>query len=170
MMNHTHRWFCGILAIVLLVGLWTGGAAQGPKPASLMQSEAFNRSYVAKYTQLQGFPSKAIHRYLTETLEDVLLSKSHVSNVALDYKMQQLEKRLFGKLQAQVCPADSRSPVPEDLLKSGTVRSLVSLSDEEQWRLTDDQFGTLTGTVVRIIQGGTLRSFCASQSFDQLAR
>jgi hypothetical protein len=169
MRSFTHWWFCGILAIVLLLSQWTGGATQGPKPASLMQSEAFNRSYVAKYTRLQGLPSEAILRYLTETLEDVLLSESHVSTVAL-YTMQQLEKRLFGKLQAQVCPANPNSPVPEDLLQSGTVRSLVSLSDEEQWKLTDDQFGTLTATVVRIIQSSTLRSFCASQSFDQLAR
>jgi hypothetical protein len=92
------------------------------------------------------------------------------SIVGLDYKIQQLEKRLFGKMQEQVCTADSSSAVPEDLLKSGTVRSLVSLADEEQWKLTDDQFGTLTGILVRIIQFGTLRSFCASQSFHQLAR
>jgi hypothetical protein len=170
MMSHTHRGLCGILAIALLVGQWAAVAAQEPKQVSLMQSEAFKRSFMAKYTRLQGLTSEVILLDLTETLEEVLISKSHVSTVGLDYKIQQLKKRLFGKLREQICTADSSSAVPEDLVKSGTVRSLVSLSAEEQWKLTDDQFGTLTGILVRIIQVGTLRSFCSSQSFNQLAR
>jgi hypothetical protein len=165
-----HCVLSGVFAVMLLVGQSAGGAAPGSKPTFLLQSEAFNRSYAAKYARLQGLSSDVILVDLAESLEDVLVSGSHVSTVRIDYKIQQLERRLFATLKEDVCAATSGSPVTEGLLKPGAVRSLVSLARDEQWELTDAQFGTLAGTLVQLIQSDSRRRFCSSQNFHQVAR
>ena len=167
---HAHWLLSSVFAVVLLVGQSAAGATPGSKQASIMQSEAFSRSYATKYARLQGLPSDVILVDLAESLEDVLVSGSHVSTVRIDYKIQQLERRLFAKLQEDVCAATSISAMTESLLKPGAVRSLVNLANDEQWELTDAQFGTLAGTLVRLLQSDTRRSFCSSHSFNQFAR
>jgi hypothetical protein len=170
MMILAHCLFAGVLTVVLLVGQSIGIAAQVPRHTLIMQSETFSRLYSAKYARLQGLSADVILVDLSESLEDVLVSGDHVSSISLDYKIQQLQRRLFGKLQENVCASTSNSAMMESLLKSVTVRALISLSGDAQWELTDAQFGMLAATLVRLIQSGTLQNFCASQGFNQFAR
>jgi hypothetical protein len=166
-----HCVLSGVFVVVFLAGQSAGSAAPVETQASIiMQSEAFSRSYAAKYARLQGLSAAVILVDLAESLEDVLVSGSHVSTVPPDYRIHQLERRLFAKLKDDVCVANAGSAVTESLLKPAALRSVVKLADDEQWELTHAQFGTLTGTLVRLLQTETRRSFCASQSFFQLAR
>ena len=164
------RWFSGIFTLVLFLSQSAGVAAPVSKQALLMQSEAFSRSYSAKYTSLQGHSADTILIDLAESLEDILVSGSHISGPSLDYKIQQLEQHLFEKLKNHSCASNSSPAVTESLLQSGAVSSLVSLSNDEQWEMTDAQFGTLAGTVVQLMQSGPRRRFCSSQSFNQFVR
>jgi hypothetical protein len=166
-----HCLLSGVFAVLLLVGQSAGSAAQVPRQASIIiQSEEFGRSYAAKYARLQGRASDVILVDLAESLEDVLVSGSHASTVSNDHKIQQLERPLFANLKEDVCAVNSGSAMTESLLKPAALRSLVSLADDERWELTNAQFGTLSGTLVRLIQSETRRSLCASQNFIQFAR
>jgi hypothetical protein len=143
--------------------------AQSSKYATVTQSQAFSRAYSARYSNLQALSSDVILIELTECLEDILVSGSHVSTVVPDYKIRQIERNLFMSLQEHVCGGRQGIAMAAGL-KTAAASDLILMSEREQWQVTDAQFGKLSATLVRFIESATLSTFCKSGGLDQFAR
>ena len=143
--------------------------AQPSSHTAIIQDHTFSAAYSKKYNALQGLSAETMVFDLSDSLEDLLITGSHVARTSLDYKVRDLKKILFTNLKKELCPS-SRGSSSSAGFQSAAVQSLRSLADQESLKMSYGQYGAMAGTLVCIVEHATVQRFCRYESFDQLAQ
>src|SRR5207249_308568 len=97
----------GALGTVLL--LYCGAVlAQGKADAGRNNADV-DQAYQTDYASLRGYTTPVLIAELSETVEDALITGSHVSPTSKRFKVRHFEEAAYAALRARLCSAQDRS-------------------------------------------------------------
>jgi hypothetical protein len=151
-----HRYVQVALALLLLP-VYVSAADSA---TAIIKAHTFDEAFTDYYDALVDYGSDDLRLELSETIEDVLSSGSHLTRTSLDYKIQQIETGVFAHLRRRLCMASS--PESEDLrtIKLVVVRSVMSAGEEAHVNFGQEDLGMISGVLVRWIQRTPPSLFC----------
>lgn len=143
---------------LLLIPVCTGAV----EPATeIVKAQAFDEAFTDYYDALSDHDPEDLRLELSETIEDVLSSGSHLTRASLDYKTRQIETGLFAHLRGPLCGASSRAPEDMYTVKLSTVRSVARAGAEAGVTLSQEELGMVSGVVVRLVQRTPRPQLCS---------
>lgn len=147
-------------AVTVTLALITAPASGVDSALEVLENQSFNVAFRDYYEALDAHTVHDLNFELSETIEDVLTSGSHLGQVSLDYKVRQVETALFERLRQQFCPPSS--PETGDLpeLKMIAVRSVGGAGGVVGVEFTHEDIGMISGVVVRLLQKASLEELC----------
>ncbi len=149
----------GWKTLTLLLLPFAVGAAQ---PASMViKGPAFDDAFRSYYDALSAHTPEDLMVELSETIEDVLISGSHMSVSSLDYKVRQIESVLLARLRGELCTPSSPSPSELGPLKLAAVKSATAAGEQASVPFNPEELGMITGVAVRLVQGIPRTQLCS---------
>ncbi len=147
----------GIVSCTLVLFL-TLVQAVGSTP-EIVKSIEFGEAFRDYFEALGTHTVDDLEFELSETIEDVLTTGSHLTRASLDYKVRMIEKGILSQLRQQLCPPSSDAPLLAEL-KLTTVHCTYEAGRGAKVSFTNEEFGMLTGVVVRLLQSRSMEEFC----------
>lgn len=145
------------LFVLLLLPL----AASAAQPAStVIESAEFDGAFRSYMEALSAYAPEDLKLELSETIGDALTSGSHMSQTSIDYKVRQIERALLTRLREELCTPPSPPSNELATLKLAAVKSAVAAGEQASVSFTGEEFGMITGVVVRFVQGMSRSQLC----------
>lgn len=144
-------------SLVLFLSLVPFAAA--PQSEVILRNATFQEAFTSYYQSLGGFSSIDLRTELSETIEDILATGSHMTQTSLDYKIRQIESAIDKRLAARLCS----KPMPQESfvqLKQIAVSSIQGAAADAAVAFDAEAVGMLSGVLVRLIQAGYTAHLC----------
>lgn len=129
-------------------------------PATIINSQSFNEAFRDYYEALDSYTAKDLEFELSETIDDILSSGSHLTRASLDYRVRQIERALFSQLRKQLCPPSSPNKRDLSELKLSSVQSINKTGSSTGVTFTHEEIGMISGVTVRLLQHKPMEEFC----------
>lgn len=150
-----------IIAWVLFITPATISAT--PSDTKLMNNTAFEDAFEAYYGALVDYTQDDLMIELSETIEDVLISGSHMSQTSLSYKVRQINNSLLDQLHVELCTASTPPSTKIDSLKRLAAKSVSNTSKQLAIIFAPEELGMITGVAVRLAQVTPRTELCRTK-------
>lgn len=152
--SHPDPWVAAVALLLLPASVLASD------PASIINSQRFNEAFRDYYEALDSYTVKDLEFELSETIDDILSSGSHLTRTSLDYRVRQIERALFSQLRKQLCPPSSPNKRGLSELKRSSVHSINKTGSSTGVNFTHEEVGMISGITVRLLQRKPMEEFC----------
>jgi hypothetical protein len=145
---------------LMVAGLLGAEALAAEPDRAPLASPAFAEAYQSYYRDLAGFPAADLRLELTETVEDVLTSGSHLSRASVDYKRRAIEDALLTRAGDALCrPSPAVAATPERL-REVCADATLAATQAAAVRLEAEELGMISAVCARIVATPSLLQWC----------